>query len=663
MLKQKCGIIYSVCLIVFLSVSFNNVIAQNIKRSFRLLSKPDYLKVEEQFLKIITDDPEYTAAHFGLVLLYSNDQSGKFDLIRAWEHAIQVKNNLNSLNADDIEVIGEYYLNTETRRSSRPVKSKIERTIAAVEEMLIKYVREENNLELAYAVLEKFPDFKYYNNIVHIRNQLEFRKYEKQHTLEGYLEFIENFPYAAQIVKAIKYRNTLAFEKVERIGTVEAYNNYLMNYPDANEYQAALKARNAVAFQQAKDQNNIEALDAFIEQYPEALEIAEARGLQKKMLYDYAKKIKTLEAFNEFIQKYPEGQQYVDIFNLKSHDLGRKFLQSENIRGQGLLWARTFDNNQHEESAYSFVVNSGNEYVITGKTSGADSSENKIWIIKTDEQGRMIWNTFFSESYHDEIRLTETNAQDDIVMAGYTCRTPDSASWTAWIFMIDSQGKMLWNKSLGKFRLHDMLITGDNTIYLAGSQKDDSLQTHYSIISLNGKGRRIWQRTYTAYGEITKLCLSRKGSLVFCGSHWLGEMAPDGYLLWEDLPEDTVSVLHATNTSDGDYYLVGIRDSTSIDLLQYDQHGKKVSTVILSLPSEAANAVFACVNNELITSWSSDGILHLDYINIPSGTTIKRNKYPSDANPVKIQPDKAGNLLILLSRRDIILLKNSGIRL
>ena len=77
---------------------------------------------------------------------------------------------------------------------ARPVKKKIEYAVETIEAKLIKYIREENNLDLVYEVIKKFPEFRYYDNVIHIRNQLEFRKYEKQNTLEGYLEFIQKFP-------------------------------------------------------------------------------------------------------------------------------------------------------------------------------------------------------------------------------------------------------------------------------------------------------------------------------------------------------------------------------------------------------------------------------------------------------------------------------------
>jgi hypothetical protein len=266
-------------------------VAQNIKRGYKQLEKLDYEKAKELFEKITEESPDDVGAHFGLAMVYADNNSGYFDIVEAWYHIHAMKENISRLTQEEIEVIGEYFINTEVRRTSRPVKKKIDIAIEAVEAKLIKYVREENNLDIAYRVLEKFPDFRHYDNIIHIRNQLEFRKYEKQNTLAGYVEFITNFPQAAQIDKAKKHIYKLAFQAAKSKNTVAAYNQYLNEYPESEYYQTAIKHRNAAAFAKVKQVNTIQAYEDFIAKYPNALEISEARVIQQNLLYQQAKRL------------------------------------------------------------------------------------------------------------------------------------------------------------------------------------------------------------------------------------------------------------------------------------------------------------------------------------------------------------------------------------
>ncbi|MBN2813850.1 MAG: hypothetical protein JXQ80_07215, partial [Bacteroidales bacterium] len=183
--------------ITLFCLSASVLTGQPVKRAYKLLEKADYLKAYELFKEALSENKEDPAARFGMSLLLADDKSPQYNLIEAWECADGLIEKLDQLSPETLEFIGEYFYNTESRHISRPVKKKMEYGIETIEAKLIKHIREENNLELVYTALEKFPDFRHYNNIVHIRNQLEFRKYEKINTLEGYLTFIQKFPDAA----------------------------------------------------------------------------------------------------------------------------------------------------------------------------------------------------------------------------------------------------------------------------------------------------------------------------------------------------------------------------------------------------------------------------------------------------------------------------------
>ena len=285
---------HRIILIPLLSIALG-LSAQNVKKGFRLLEKAEYEKSAEVFGEVIGENEHNLAAIFGLAMIYADNKSSLFNLIDAWSYAVKLRQNVEKLSPEEIEIIGEYFSNTEVRPRNIPVKKKIQYAVETIEANLIKYIREENNLDIVYAVLEKFPDFRYRDNVIHIRNQLEFRRYEKQNTLEAYLEFIQKFPDASQIEKAIRYRNKLAFEQARQVNTVEALQGYLEKYPEAMEYNMAVKLLNAAAFQQARQENSIAAYEEFISAYPDALEVADAKQVLKSNCFmNMPKKYKPL---------------------------------------------------------------------------------------------------------------------------------------------------------------------------------------------------------------------------------------------------------------------------------------------------------------------------------------------------------------------------------
>ena len=650
--------------IIFLSLLvlfFATTKGQNVKRGYKQLEKPDYEKAMEAFQKILETDSLSPAANLGMAIIYADTNFTGFNLVNAWKYAVKTNKNVNSLTQDDIETIGEYFLNTEVRKTSRPVKKKIQMTLDRIEDQLIKYVREENNLAIAYAVLKNFPDFKYYENVVHIKNQLEFRKYEKQNTLEGYVYFIEHFPDAAQIKKALKYRDELAFKEVQKTNTIEAYNAYMKQYPDALDYQAALKARNSLAFQKAKQANTMEAFNDFIDKYPDALEVADAKVFQQKLLYEYAKRIQTLEAYDNFIRKYPAGEQYVDIFNLKSLDLGMKSASALHIAGNNMLWARAFDNYQNTERAGDVAVTSNNDYIIAGSAKQTDSTSYDAWVLKLNSDGKMIWNKFYGKSFEDHVSKILLNSKDEIVLAGYTYLTADSSSKESWIFKLDQDGKMLWNRSFGKFKVAAICIDGDDNIILGGSEPNDSSVVKGAMAILNDDGKRIWKRIYTTDKPINSVIVDQKSNMGLIAGNWVVSATPKGYIQWENLQPVSDSLLSMVYGPSGQYICFGIRDSSENVVCSFDATGKKNFEKLFDNNSQLKHITSIMLNNgTLLIGGYSPVNSEIDNIS-QNGDIIGKLNINLSAIPKGMCEDKQKNILIIYSTGDLLLAKYSGL--
>ncbi|MBN2213951.1 MAG: hypothetical protein JW723_06895 [Bacteroidales bacterium] len=650
-----------ICIIIICHLFLLNVFPQNMKRGFKQLEKLDYEKAKEIFDQEQKLSGESPAAGFGRMVIFGDENSPYYNLIEAWSCARIVQKNIANLGPEEKEIIAEYFVNTETRRSNWPVNKKILQAIGAVEARLIKYIREENNLRLAYDVIEKFPDFRYYNNVIHIRNQLEFRKYEKQNTLDGYLEFMSKFPEAAQNEKAIKYRDKMAFEKARSINTVDAYENYMKRYPKAADYGNAIKLRNAAAFRLAKQQNTIEAFEYFINRYHDALEIPDAKRIQQQLLYDYARKIQTLEAYNEFIAKYPEGSQYIDIFNLKSLDLGMKFFNASGLNWNNVVWCRSFDNKMFPENAAGLAVTATNNYIVAGNTMQTDSAYRDAWIIKLDENGKMIWNKIVGGRYHDSILAVTLNNDQDILALGYTWLTPDSASKEGWLFKIDDEGRKIWNRSLGKWNITSFTINSANEIFIGGYQQNDSLENKYRLMVINNGGKKLWERTYVSSGEITGMLTGYDDNITIGGSGWTFKMTAKGYIIRENHFENKDSITCITGLTDGSILLGGLRDSTRRMLVKFDSNGRKVWERIHDNPeSTVLKSIQPVSNSGYLGYLTSPGREMLVYYGL-NGDEQHHVPIPHNLKISSYLMDVRGNLMIQMTAGgNMILIKNTG---
>ena len=647
-------------LIAFLAFSLT-ICAQNIKRGYKQLEKLDYAKARDFFNDELGNNSMSPAANFGLAVIYADDKSPFYNLVEAWSHCKDIEKNMSQLTEEDKAIIAEYFTNTEVRRSNWPVNKKMMQAVGAVEAKLIKYIREENNLDLVNEVIEKFPDFRYHTNVIHIRNQLEFRKYEKQNTLDGYLEFMKKYPDAAQIPKAKKYRDALAFQNAKRINTVEAYEDYMKKYPGSMNYGDAIKLRNAAAFSLAKQKNTIESLEYFITTYPDALEIGDAKKVQQQLLYEYAKRIHTLEAYDAFIAKYPDGSHYIDIFNLKSLDLGMKFFNASGLKWNNVLWTRSFDNSKFADFAGGLAQTATGQYVIAGNTTQADSLYRDAWILMLDNNGKMIWNKILGGRFNDSIYTIMLNNDQDIFALGYTWLTPDSASREAWIFKLDSEGKKIWNRSLGKWNISTAIIGPNNEIFLGGFRVNDSLEHKYNIMVINDSGIKLWERTYTSTGEVNCLTTCPDGNIVVGGSSWCFKINPKGYLVWESPLGTYGDIKTIQPLIDGNLVMCGLRDSAYVSLTKLDNSGKKVWEKNFNNPGYTTIESLTTLNsNNFIAVANAPAIQEILRFN-NDGNELIRNPLPGEINLHTLILDSAGNLVIeLTEKNNIALIKNSG---
>jgi len=636
---------------------------QNTRRAFKILEKADYEKATELFGEAIAENKENPAALLGLTLILADEKSPSFDLISAWKYASSINALSDRFSTDDLEYIGEYFYNTEERHINRPVKKKIEYVVETVEAKLIKYIREENNLELVYHVLDEFPTFRHFDNIIHIRNQLEFRKYEKQNTLEAYMEFIQKFPDAAQIEKAKRYRNKLAFENACSLNTVQAYQAYLQQYPDAIEANPAIKNLHAAAFINAKKVNSIQALEIFMAEYPDALEIFEARQLQKQLLYEYAKKIQTLDAYNEFIRKYPEGQQYIDIFNLKSLDNGMRFISAHPILSNNIQWARSFDGEEIDEISACLTVDTLNNYLIGSTVFRSDTGYTDAWIIKVNSDGKMLWNNYIGEPFNDEVSLLRINNRNEILGAGYTWTGTDSASRESWIFKLAPDGSRLWSRKLGRMHIRTVTTTMDGSILVGGYLVNDSLQDLYSVAVLNDQGKKLWARTYTGRGNIIHAEELPDGNLLMAGTGWCAKLNRRGYLLWEHRFNESDSIIACRLTGTNTISFLAMRDSVKLILIGRDTENKPLVEKVLDLPEIRFRVTSVIRDNKdgLVALISFDDHQSVIWIDTRNSNIPKSSRLPAGINFTAVVADQLNNLLIEACNGEIILVKNNGL--
>ena len=518
--------------LLVITISYNTYGQASVK-GFKSIEKGEYDKATEYFLKALKEEIQNSASNLGLAMIYSTEAYNGHDFFKAWDYITKANENFNKLTPEENVFLKDYFGSIDPRRRNRTNRYNYDIEIKNIEDKLIKYVREENNVEIAEHFIKAYPNSKYFENVVHIRNHIEFRTAEKTNTLEAYHNFIKEYPDAAQVPKAIKACSVLAFEEAKNLNTIEAYNNYMKDYPEAEKYFEALKLRDQLAFNNAKNINTIDAVDGFISNYPKAMQVMSARAILRKLIYERAKQVNTLEAYNEFISKYPEGEYFVDIFNLKSNALGEKMAVKFEGNKEAVVWVKGFDYEDNNDIAGGILETADGKIVIAGTREKSGYNGTQSWIIAMDKSGKVLWNKAFGSQRYNHSSQVMLLPEGNLLITGWAGRSADTIFRKSWMCKVSQAGSGIWEKNVEGNEIKDFIRTSEGEYYLSGYQIDDSLSSRTFIEKLNPDYKKLWSRQYNQKGSLNGITLNSKNEVICAEGRWIFRINPQGYLLWE----------------------------------------------------------------------------------------------------------------------------------
>ena len=275
-----------------------------------------------------------------------------------------------------------------------------------------------------------------------------------------------------------------------------------------------------------------------------------------------------------------------------------------------VIWSKKFG-----VEGYSVVSNyirqtSDNGFIITGTIDTSGDLSNRIFLIKIDYLGNLIWNKVFHssiDSFFNNGPLGIRQALDNgFVITGE--RRTQSGAQRDFLIRTDSMGNLIFSKSYWKqqhrSRGFDLQFLDNGEIILIGV--DDPLNPYNNIllIKVNNNGIPIWSRTIGTVatdsmvipGYPAHLETAPDGGYVFCvpiqdhytNSYYnhfiLTKTDSAGNLMWNYLynviQSDEVSGCSIKNTTDGGFILCGDSEDSLEDddiyLIKTDEFGNLI---------------------------------------------------------------------------------------
>jgi hypothetical protein len=114
-----------------------------------------------------------------------------------------------------------------------------------------------------------------------------------------------------------------------------------------------------------------------------------------------------------------------------------------------IQWQKSYGGKDDDGYTYALQSTLDNGYIIGG-WSRSFSNKHVGWILKIDGNGNIQWQKAYKLIGEDRIfSIKQINNNEYIVSAGYDCYYGGSNCSDFWIFKIDSNGNIKWQKSYG----------------------------------------------------------------------------------------------------------------------------------------------------------------------------------------------------------------------
>lgn len=161
-----------------------------------------------------------------------------------------------------------------------------------------------------------------------------------------------------------------------------------------------------------------------------------------------------------------------------------------------MLWERSFGGTGIEIS-YDIANTLDNGYVVVGNTFSSDGDvsgnkgESDIWLLKVDDAGSIVWEQTYGGSQFDAAQAVISSKDGGYFIVGNSKSSDIDATINngendIWILKTDSNGRLLWQESFGGIDLDygfDIVENLDGSILVVG----ETLSTDFPTLANKGK--------------------------------------------------------------------------------------------------------------------------------------------------------------------------------
>ena len=203
------------------------------------------------------------------------------------------------------------------------------------------------------------------------------------------------------------------------------------------------------------------------------------------------------------------------------------------------LWTKHFGN-IYKDSSTCIRETSDGSFIIIGTTDQTGNGMNDIWLIKTDENGNMLWERTYGGDQNDFSIMGQQTVDGGFIIAG-TTESFGNGMRDFWLIKTDADGNEEWNQTYGTVendRTQYVEQTSDNGYILTGGTGNFETNNQDAwLIKTDENGIMEWQQTYGGNGNEKTYTVHQEtdGSYILAGlTSSYGNGNYDAYLIKTD---------------------------------------------------------------------------------------------------------------------------------
>ena len=167
-----------------------------------------------------------------------------------------------------------------------------------------------------------------------------------------------------------------------------------------------------------------------------------------------------------------------------------------------IIWQKTYGRAGIDE-ARSIQQTKDGGYIVAGWSYTDPVFDFDAWILKLDSDGRIVWQKTYGGFTYDYAYAIRQTKDDGYIVAGRTFSFGEG-DYDFWVFKLDSNGNVTWQKTYGGTSYdyaYAIQQTTDEGYIVAGYTRSYGSVGDAWILNLDNTGEAAWEKSYGGPGQ------------------------------------------------------------------------------------------------------------------------------------------------------------------